>query len=213
MSGITPAPMRTRKPTPEVAAASEQLVEELRQAQAPRRSDFMADVEQRMENGAGPKLGAPMQRLVEKTFLLEAEVDAAADRLTGDIVIGPGRADYGTVMSHLDRAEENARLAFRLMVTGKREREAFEADAEVQTSAMRNEAVRHLEEEKKDGSRTKQITDADVLSKMAALFGDEWKSLALARRSLDLTVKALEHQVDNWASRCRTLQTIASKLR
>jgi hypothetical protein len=195
--------------TPEVAAASAALVEEVaKNTPAPFRGFPSAQPQ-----GDGPKLTPAMSRIVERTFLADDELEDADVRLTKALSIGERRGDYGTVMKALDEAEDHARLAMRLSLSAKLQRTRFELDAEVVAAAMRTEAVHALDEEKRTGGRTKQVTDADVVSKMASLFTDEWQSLADERRRLELTDRRLEHQVENWSSRCRSLQAIVNKLR
>jgi outer membrane murein-binding lipoprotein Lpp len=217
--------MRTRKPAGQETEPPEAKVErisaELRaldsredQLEAENsRSEVFKGFPSAQSKNDSPEYSPAMRRLVERIFLAEDEIEAAAKRLESALVIGEKRSDYGTVMRALDEAEDNARLAHRLMVTAKMERDRYELSAEVVMAAMRSAAKDTLEKEKRDHENKKMITDADVLSRMASIYTDEWEQLGSDRRSLDLAVKHLEHQVDNWSSRCRSLQTIASKLR
>jgi hypothetical protein len=215
--------MKTRKPAPlegivkpsfETNAAAEALAEELKKNdQPPPRQGFGGKFPSAQPQGGKPEVPRSIQRIVETTFLLDDEIDVVAKRLVADLSIGPQRADYGTVMAHLDRAEENARLAVRLMLTGKMARDRYELEVAPLVASMRAEATLVLQREKDQGKRSKAITDADVEGKAVELFRDEWQSIHDERRQLELTVRGLEHQTENWASRCRTLQTIASKLR
>jgi hypothetical protein len=52
-----------------------------------------------------------------------------------------------------------------------------------------------------------------VKATIAQHFPDEYTALQGDRGRLKLAVDHLEHQVSNWSSRCKSLQTIASKLR
>jgi len=198
------------EPRPAPAAASVPLADELAKNEAPAPFRGFPSAQPK---GDRPQLSGSMQRIVEMTFLREDELLAAAEKLRTAIVIGAKRNDYGTVMEALDQAEEHARLAHRFMCTVKESRDRFEAELEVSMSAMRTRAQEALQWEKDNGKRSKAITDADVESKMASLHPDEYESIRVERRRLELTAKRAEHEVENWSSRCRSLQTIASKLR
>jgi hypothetical protein len=164
-----------------------------------------------------PQMAPWARRLVETAFLKSDEIEEAARRLRGEISLGERRTDYGSVIEALDRAEENTRLAFQLAITIKAERDLYEKSATVIEGEMREKAKYDLEASselaKKSGGKPKAITNDDVVAKMATLFRDEWEGLSGDRRKFELTVRFYDHQVEVWASRCRTLQTIATKLR
>jgi hypothetical protein len=163
--------------------------------------------------GGKAELGPAMRRIVETVFLRGDEMEAAAERLIGELRIGEGRGDHGTVIRRLDEAEDNARLAHQLLISAKLEQDRYNLENEANLGAMRAEARAHLEAEKVAEKRTKLITDADVLAKCATLFEDEWPRLQHEARKLELAVRHLDHQVANWASRCKSLQVMAGKLR
>jgi hypothetical protein len=157
------------------------------------------------------------KRLVETVFLRADEIEQTAQRLREEISLREQRSDYGSVIASLDRAEENTRLAFQLSVTLKAERDSYENSAKVVEGDMRDQAVARLNEDrakdKADNGKSKAITEADVELKIAKLFHDEWESLANERRRLELAVRYYDHQVEIWASRCRSLQVLATKMR
>jgi hypothetical protein len=159
----------------------------------------------------GAEVSPGFQRIVESVYV--DDVKAAYDRLEAELEVGDARTDYGTVMQHLDRAERNARMAHRLWQTAIVEFKRWELDNEVVSSGMRLEATRSLQREKESGLRAKQITDADVESRVADLFPDEWRSQQWQRNRLKGMVASMENLSEVWLSRCRTLNTILSKQR
>lgn len=152
-----------------------------------------------------------MSRIFETLF----EVDIWEDfkRLKSALRVGEKHRDYATLMKALDDAEDNARLAHSLFVNAKLITERFEADALLIEAGMRKEANGALQAEKAEGKRSKSITDADVVAQCATMYPDEWSRLQVERRQHKLTVSHLEHLVTCWTSRCRSLQTMVSKVR
>jgi hypothetical protein len=164
-----------------------------------------------------PDYSPALRRVVESILLVEDEIEATAKRLVAELRIGDARSDYGTVMKRLDEAEDNARAAHRLSVTARAELERFETNARVIESALREKALERLEHDraaaKAATGKSKDITETDVKATIAQHFADEWSALSSDRGRLKLAIDHLDHQVSNWSSRCKSLQTIASKLR
>ncbi len=127
--------------------------------------------------------------------------------------VGDDRNEYGAVIKALDRAEVNARRAYALYATAVVARREWELANEVVFSAARKEATRRLQHEKNEKTRTKMITDADVESQIAIMFPDEWKAQELRRTKMKAMVDSMQHLSEMWSSKCRSLQTMASKLR
>lgn len=152
--------------------------------------------------GPMPEPGEGYARIVERVFSLP-DPDAEYEALERALVLGT--REFDSIHDALDHAEDNARRAHRLFVAAKLDYERFVADADVIEGAMRTEATADLQAEKESGARTKQITDADVRAKCAALFPDEFRDLAERRTSAKLAVEHLERFADLWVSRCRSL--------
>jgi hypothetical protein len=227
--------MKTRKPIPEGGPLSEgqKLADGLERARrtddgtypdvgehrskVEERASFTGDFPSAQRSSDSPEYSDALGRVVETIFLREDEIESAARELVAELKIGDSRNDYGTVMRRLDEAEDNARKAHRLWVTARAERDRYEMDAQVIEGALRDRAIALLNADRADEKvatgKSKTITEADVKLKIASQFHDEWSSLENDRSRLKLTVEHFEHQVGNWASRCRSLQTIASKLR
>jgi hypothetical protein len=151
------------------------------------------------------------QAITERVFVKDPLSEY--ERLEKAMVIGDKRNDYGVVMRCLDEAEGNARMAHRLWQSAIVERKRWELNNEVVFSAMRDEATKTLQHEKQAGTRAKQVTDADVDSRVALLYPDEYKAQEVRRARSKAMVDSMGNLVEVWLSRCRTLQTLASKLR
>lgn len=151
------------------------------------------------------------ERLVETVFI--DDPFALYKRLEEELKVGPGRSDHGSVNRALDEAETNARLAYRLWLTAKAERERWEAENAGVFGAMREEALAVLQREKAQKIRTKQITDADVEGTCAMLYPDEYRHQHMRRRRAKWMEESMQHLAEMWSSRCRSLQTMLSKQR
>jgi hypothetical protein len=198
---------------PEKAAFLDEMTKELAKA----------IVEEGEKDAAGPldwgranrSREAPVDPAFERITetLVVNDTEAAYKRLEQALVIGDKRTDYGSVMKALDEAESNARLAHRLWQTAIVERKRWEMDNEVVWAVGRSEANRSLQHEKNEGTRSKQITDADVESRIATLYPDQWRAQEMRRIKMKSMVDSMQNLAENWASRCKSLQVILSKQR
>lgn len=186
------------------AAASRPLKEELDRAERPLVTNVNA--------ARGSPLDAGLERIVERVFV-DADLDAVYGRLEKSLRVGEKWEQAGALAKALDDAESNARLAHRLYLTAKIEHERWELENEVKFSSMRGEATRALQREKDEGKRSKQITDADVTSTCAQMFGDEWVAQETRRRRVDAAEKSLAHLSEIWMSRCNTLRVLVGRAR
>jgi hypothetical protein len=159
----------------------------------------------------GSKVDPAWAAIVEKVFV--SDPSATYERLEQALVVGDSRTDYGSMMRHLDQAETHARTAHRLWQTAIVERHRWETDNEVIFAAARSEATRALQFEKDQGHRSKMITDADVESKVATLYPDQYKQREAERRKMRAMVDSMQNLAEVWMSRCKTLQVILSKQR
>lgn len=200
VGGIVTEPDPAAKPAP---AEAPPVVSEL----AKRR-------EQAAEALEALTLGGGFDRVTEKVFAA-CNPEKDFDRVESELSIGIAahRADYATIADALERSEDNARIAHRLLVASKVAHDRFEADAEVIATSMRDQAVVRLQGEKGRGERSKAITDADVVSMMAALFPDEWRATEERRSKAKRMTAHLERLADLWVSRCRTLSALLGSMR
>lgn len=158
------------------------------------------------------KVSPDLARVVEKVFLKE-NMDLVYNEVEDSFRVGEGRNERGILTEALDNSIPIARKAFSLMITAKLEREKFEIENEVYFCELRTKATESLEEDKKLGKRTKMITDADIISRMAYLDPDRYRDQESNRRKLELTVKSLEHMVTMSGEKCSELQIQVSKQR
>lgn len=158
-----------------------------------------------------PRVSHDLERITESIYAVDYR--ATFERLQAELRVGEKRADYATLAKALDDAEDNARLAHALYLAAKLEREKWKLDMEVILAPMRTEATGELQKEKEQGLRSKQITDADVESKIAALHPEEVQWHASKATKLRGMEEHLLHLVELWKSRCRTLQTLVGALR
>ncbi len=135
------------------------------------------------------------------------------EALENDLVVGDQRDDRGTLLRALDMAEANARLAFKLWRTAQLEVKQWELDNQVINGAMRLEAQRALEAEKKNGLRTKMVTEADVDAMVSTLYPDEHRAQQVRRIKVHSMERNTENLVEMWNSKCRSLQAAVGKQR
>jgi hypothetical protein len=153
-----------------------------------------------------------MQRIVE-TITLEEEIDVVWKRLEQSLQIGERRSESGVLLEALDEAETNARVAHRLYITAQILFDEWELENGPIFGKMRDDATRSLQREKDEGTRSKQITDADIEARCAYLFEDEWRTQQMRRKKSKYTVDSLKDLVEKWSSRCKSLQTLYGKAR
>lgn len=151
------------------------------------------------------------ERIMEK--LVVTDPTAAYEQLETGLRIGEQRGEYGVMIKALDEAEANARIAHRLWQGAIQERKRWELENDVVFAAMRTEATRSLQYEKDKGLRSKQITDADVESRAAAMHPDQWRAQEVERVRVKSMVDSMGNLAEMWASRCKSLQVLLSKQR
>lgn len=164
------------------------------------------------ENANAPKeveMPRPMRRLVESQF--EGELDFEAEHRELEHTLDSTAAKPGHQVHELERAELMGRRAARLLMRFKQVHFEWEMDNRVLFAGMRQEATKALQSEKAQGYRNKQITDADVDTMCASLFPDEWRVQEVKRNRAKLTEKSLEHLVEAWSSKCRSLNVLVGK--
>jgi hypothetical protein len=172
---------------------------------AERRKQIAADLEDLV-------LASGTSKIVERVF--EVDVWATYERLEAELKIGaPGNRDRATLTDALDAAQDNARQASAIFASAKVAVERFEMDATVLAVSMREQANAELSAEKARGERPKAITDADVTSKIAALFPDEWLALEEERSRAKRTVAHLDRFADGWSKRARNLEVLLESVR
>lgn len=127
--------------------------------------------------------------------------------------LGTKRSEHAYVIQALDKVAGRADRAHRLYLTAKLARDKWEAENEPIWSAMWSEATQSLQSEKDSGTRSKQITDADVKARVATLHPDQYRAQEDRRRAIELTVRSLERLSDIWFKKISNLEAHVSKLR
>lgn len=210
--------VKTQASSSELPVANEQEI-----------ADFLQECEEDLARRANKKtvefpsaqpaeevpLGAGFQRIIEHVFI--DDVWASYEKLESTLRIGDERKDYGRVMKEVDDAETNAREAHRLWMTAKVERERWELENRVVFASMRETAQQQLEREKdakiKAKESSKMITEEDMISRVALLFPDEYRHQEVTRKKVKAMEDSMADLAAKWDSRCRSLGTVANKLR
>lgn len=154
-----------------------------------------------------PEVSADFAAVQEHIFR-SRDIHADYLRLERELALGAQRTDHGSLTKALDDAEANARLAHGLYSLACVERKRWELDAVVVEGGMRTSAVEALQEEKKQGERSKAITEADVELKCASMFPDEWRDVQMKREKAKRMVDSLEHLAATWKDRAKDLNTL-----
>jgi hypothetical protein len=119
--------------------------------------------------------------------------------------------EQGVLEQALNDAQDYARRAHRLFVLAKVENAAFGIDCAEVDAAIRDAAKAALEQEKKDGKRSKQITDADIVAEMAQSFPDAWATIQSRRERAKRMVDHLQRLADLWQQRCHDVRALLGK--
>ena len=162
-------------------------------------------------------LPAPYARIVRKIFDLDPEkafsavTEGLSTHLSG---LDWSRVEYAEVVQLLDEASGLQLIAHQLAADSAVTVARFESDLEVLRSDMRAQALASIQQERQDaGGKAKTITEADVESRMAASFPDEYRRqqdlLAKAKASASF-IRALPEQ---WSARRRELDGIVRSIR
>lgn len=150
----------------------------------------------------------PMRRIIESQFLREEDIVREHRELEERLKTSN---KVGHQAHELEESEVNARRAFKLWITFKQMTLEWEMDNRVVFTDMREQATKALQREKEQGYRSKQITDADVSNMMATMFPDEWRAQEIKRSRAHSTEKSLEHLVEMWGAKVRSLGTLVGR--
>jgi hypothetical protein len=194
-----------RKRSAEPSAESRELAASLSKPEQP-------DQEKTILSAGKEEALAPAFVKITETIFVEDPL-AVYERLERGLKLGEGRVDHATVLKAIDEAEENARLANKLLQTTSLEVRRWKMENAIVHAAMRTQAHASLQREKDAGQRNKTITDADIENRMAAIFGDEWKVQEVGKARAEAMESSIKNLAEMWVSRCKTLQTIYSKTR
>jgi hypothetical protein len=151
-----------------------------------------------------------LKRIVEEVFV--DDLHGAWARLKKKLK-AESRSDHATLHKATEEAADDAYEAHRLFVTARVLRAEWERENEATFGGMWSEANRSLQREKDDKQRAKQITDADVRSRCATLFPDEWRSQEGLRDRYKATEESLSQLAEIYLWRMQTSTALLKKLR
>jgi len=180
---------------------------EIARREIDRRPDQWDSANRAKEKPLEPSFARIMEKVIVEDPL------GTYERLEEQLRIGEDRSDRGVLLRALDSAESNARLAHRLFISAKLERERYELNNKIIFGAMREAANRVLQREKHEGLRNKQITEEDLETMSAQLFPDEYEEQSIRRKKAELLVKSMENLADLWRQRCSALEVMLGKSR
>lgn len=157
------------------------------------------------------KVRTDLEKIVTKVFVVDLHDQWL--KLREALTVGEKRSEHGVLNKALDEAEKNAHMAHRVYITAKIERERWERENDTIWGAMWSEANKSLQKEKEEGTRAKQLTDADIKARVATLHPEEYQEIEVRRAKIKATVDSLEDLAVQWKSRCKSLQTMKGTLR
>lgn len=151
---------------------------------APRTSAPVADVGDIFETADHQQQTLPPVPTLGKGFnkiaidLFDSGYDVAAEFAEIQAALTIKNAlDPNAVMVAANQAEKMAAKAARLYVVAKVEYATYTRRSDAMIGAMRESAIADLEAAKRDGTRTKMITNDDVDSYAARKHPDEWEAV------------------------------------
>lgn len=156
-------------------------------------------------------LRSDLVNIVEMVWI--EDMFAAWQQIKASLVIGPRRSEHGILTKKLDEARSLSYEAHRLYVTAKREYDRWELENQATNSALWNAATRELEAERKEGSRSKPLTDKDVTAKVMTLHPDEYIAQETKRNAVKLAVENMTSLVKEANEHVEDIRILLAKLR
>lgn len=153
-----------------------------------------------------------MPGLVERTFA-PFDWSKALDRFDAWMALGDHRTEEAHIRKAHEEGPEIMGSVHDVYIQVKFAREAWELENDTMLGAMRAAATEVLEAEKEKKIRTKMITEADINTKVAAMFPDEWAAQEKRRLQYKLVEERAKHCVERGTIRCRHLDTMMNRLR
>jgi hypothetical protein len=207
--------LKTEDPKPNVDEAkkvADQLMDAI--TTADKQSNVQSARAAVFQSSNAPK-EQPMPTAMRKIVEMEMGDGETAESMIADKLMLEDELDSSNKVGHqvqqLERAELNARKAFRILIRYRQLHTAWERDNATVFSSIWYEASKALQREKDLGNRSKQITDKDVDMMCASMFPDEWRENEVKALRAKQTEKSLEHLVEMWTSKCRSLKSLVEK--
>lgn len=190
--------MRSRSGKPIVA-----VPEQAEQPKVPLVSEVIA------KNSAEPQVGGEWDRIITWIFTLDER--RTFETLTEELSFGENahRREYAEIFDALDLATRRTDEASRLYASAKVTLAKYLGQVAEYEGDMREQAREGLEREKEAKKKgTKTITEADVIARMAKMFGDEYTRVETTKAQANEAVKHMERLLDRWVDRTRSLNTM-----
>lgn len=151
-----------------------------------------------------------LRTIVDTTFKLEDPEGLAAE-LTEALEKKREALTPGVLRELLYDAPRIYARAHLLYVNAEEAFEKYDAEYTAVMGAMKEAALEELQREKDIGIRNKQITDGDVLDRVALKFPDEYTEMATRHTRSKKTVQHLKHLADNvFKRRCSALEALVA---
>lgn len=208
--GIGPQDVANRK-NERAAMTSTALAEEIDQAKDEDRTSQARIRFASANAGKRKPMKAEIVRIADTMII--RDVEPQYHKIVGWLSLGDMRTERAHLLRQLDEAQMMSRNAFLLYITVKNAREAWEKTNDVFFAAMKLEANRELQKEKDAKQRNKQITDADVATMCATLFGDQWVSDSLERAKYTDFESTLKDLYERCRERAYDLRVAVGALR
>ena len=177
-----------------------------------------ADVEHREQEQSQPgELSHEMSRIVKRALDIDSE--AAFERILAGLRRQRSpmhKLEYGELVDLLDSASELTLEAHRLAAKTAVTLARYESDLAVLQSDMRAKAVALIsfERSQKDAAgKSKTITEADVESRMAASFPDEYRRQSELLAETKAVAKLIQSLPGQWADRRKELDGMVRTVR
>ena len=148
-------------------------------------------------------------QIMEKVYL--EDLVYAYDELEAGMKECDELTERGATKKALGMAETNYRKAHKLYLTARFEHKKWNLENLIVFGAMRRDATEALQQEKKQGERSKAITEADVHAKCAELFQDEYVAQEMKRENVQAIEDDIENLAKSWEMRCQTLRVLCNK--
>lgn len=158
-----------------------------------------------------PNAPLPWGSVVKSVFSLE--VEATYRMLEAELSLGDGATEYGTVLAAVDRSSRNLFLSVRLARTAQIVDEQYSMELDKRLEALRTAAAGFLEEDKKNGLRSKAPTLEDIRLRMLADWPDEVTALTKRKSEMHGMLRVIEALEPAWRERCESLRTMAHQFK
>lgn len=156
-----------------------------------------------------PQIGGGWDRIITSIFTLDER--KLFDELTEELSFGENahRREYAEIFDALDQATRRTDEASRLYASAKVTLATYLAEVAEYEGDMREQARRVLELAKEAAKgKGKAITEADVIGKMAKMFGDDFQRTQVTKARAEEAVAHMRRLLERWEDRGRFLDAM-----